>query len=103
MKLAIEETDRRRTKQREYNEYNNIDPKTIIREIGEELLNLDYGIPDISIENKKGKSFQSKKEIEKEVAKLKKEIEKLAKELDFEEAIKRRDEMNKLKLLLLDF
>lgn len=103
MKLAIEETDRRRTKQREYNEYNNIDPKTIIREIGEELLNLDYGIPDISIENKKGKSFQSKKEIEKEVAKLKKEIEKLTKELDFEEAIKRRDEMNKLKLLLLDF
>lgn len=103
MKLAIEETDRRRTKQREYNEYNNIDPKTIIREIGEELLNLDYGIPDISIENKKGKSFQSKKEIEKEVDKLKKEIEKLAKELDFEEAIKRRDEMNKLKLLLLDF
>lgn len=103
MKLAIEETDRRRTKQREYNEYNNIDPKTIIREIGEELLNLDYGIPDISIENKKGKSFQSKKEIEKEVGKLTKEIEKLAKELDFEEAIKRRDEMNKLKLLLLDF
>ncbi|MBP6062758.1 MAG: excinuclease ABC subunit UvrB [Fusobacteriaceae bacterium] len=103
MKLAIEETDRRRTKQREYNEYNNIDPTTIIREIGEELLNLDYGIPDISIENKKGKSFQSKKEIEKEVGKLTKEIEKLAKELDFEEAIKRRDEMNKLKLLLLDF
>lgn len=103
MKLAIEETDRRRKKQREYNEYNNIDPKTIIREIGEELLNLDYGIPNISTENKKGKNFQSKKEIEKEIVKLMKEIEKLAKELDFEEAIKRRDEMNKLKLLLLDF
>lgn len=103
MRIAIEETDRRRKKQREYNEYNGIDPKSIIRELGEELLNLDYGIPDISIENKKGKKYESKKEIEKEIERLKKKIEKLAEELNFEDAIKQRDEMNKLKLIMLDF
>lgn len=103
MRIAIEETDRRRKKQREYNEYNGIDPKSIIRELGEELLNLDYGIPNISLENKKGKKYESKKDIEKDIERLKKKIEKLAEELNFEDAIKLRDEMNKLKLIMLDF
>ena len=49
------------------------------------------------------KTFTSRKDIEKEIIKLQKQIAKLSKELDFENAIIKRDEMTKLKKLLLDF
>ena len=41
MKEAIIETERRRKIQKEYNVYNNIDPKSIVKEIAEDLINLD--------------------------------------------------------------
>ena len=102
MKEAIIETERRRKIQKEYNVYNNIDPKSIVKEIAEDLINLDYGIEDKKFENDK-KVFRSKADIEKEITKLEKKIKKLVEELDFEQAIVLRDEMLKLKELLLDF
>lgn len=51
MQEAITETARRRKIQNEYNVINGIDPKSIIKEISEELINLDYGLP----EEKQGK------------------------------------------------
>ena len=102
MKEAIIETERRRKIQKEYNAYNNIDPKSIVKEIAEDLINLDYGIEDKKFENDK-KVFRSKADIEKEITKLEKKIKKLVEELDFEQAIVLRDEMLKLKELLLDF
>ena len=102
MKEAIIETERRRKIQKEYNVYNNIDPKSIVKEIAEDLINLDYGIEDKKFENDK-KVFRSKADIEKEITKLEKKIKKLVEELDFEQAIVLRDEMIKLKELLLDF
>ena len=54
-------------------------------------------------EGKDKKIFTSRKDIEKEIIKLQKQIAKLSKELDFENAIIKRDEMTKLKKLLLDF
>lgn len=103
MKMAMDETERRRKKQREYNHFNGIEPKNTIREISEELKNLDYGAPIGDLEKVDMKRFKSEKDIEKEIKKLTKEIEVLAKELNFEEAIKRRDEMKNLKKLLLEF
>ena len=104
MKTAIDETYRRRKIQNEYNVYNNIDPQNVIREVGEDILNLDYGISEKSFEDVENKKvFSSKKDIEKEIKKLKKEIEVLSKELDFEKAIVKRDEMIKLNKLLLEF
>lgn len=105
MKAAIGETNRRRRIQEKYNKEHNIDPKTVVREIGEELLNLDYGINEDTFKRVESerKVFCSKADIEKEIKKLKKEIEKLSKELDFETAIIKRDEMKKLETLLLDF
>ena len=45
MKQAIDETERRRKIQREYNAFHHIDPKSVVREVSEEVLNLDYGLP----------------------------------------------------------
>lgn len=103
MAQAIEETERRRKIQHEYNVFNNIDPKSIIREVSEEILNLDYGL-DTEDTSKKSptKKFSSKEEIEKEIEKLLKEIKKCSEELDFETAIIKRDEMNRLKNILLE-
>lgn len=104
MRAAIDETDRRRKKQTEYNIRNGIDPKNTVREIGEDLINLDYGLPkDISMKKNAEREFKSRNEIEKYIAKLNLEILKLSKELNFEEAIIKRDEMNSLKKLLLEF
>lgn len=102
MKEAITETNRRRRKQIEYNVYNNINPKSIIKEISEDLINLDYGMEDKKLDKDK-KIFKSKADIEKEITKLEKKIKKLVDELDFETAITLRDEMFKLKELLLEF
>lgn len=103
MKEAIDETNRRRKIQNQYNIENGIDPRTVIREISEDIINLDYGLPDEIVKEKDKKVFSSKADIEKEIAKLQKEITKLSKELDFEKAIVKRDEMIKLKKLLLEF
>ena len=76
----------------------------MVREIEEEVLNLDYGISQESFdEAAEKKVFSSKKDIEKEIKTLEKEIQKLSKELDFETAIEKRDQMIKLKKLLLEF
>lgn len=103
MKEAIDETNRRRKIQHQYNIDNGIDPKTVIREISEDIINLDYGLPEDMIKEREKKLFTSKEDIEKEISKLQKEITKLSKELDFENAITKRDEMMKLKKLLLEF
>ena len=102
MQEAITETARRRKIQNEYNVINGIDPKSIIKEISEELINLDYGLSEEK-QSKEKKLFTSVKDIEKEILKLQKEIAQLSKELDFETAIIKRDEMNRLKNLLLEF
>ena len=102
MAQAIEETERRRKIQKEYNVFNNIDPKSIIREVSEEVLNLDYGLDIEETKKASEMNFTSKIDIEKEISKLLKEIKKCSEELDFETAILKRDKMNKLKEMLLE-
>ena len=103
MNEAISETDRRREHQEEYNEINGIDPVSIMRDISEEVLNLDYGVDLGDMDEILSKRvFTSRGDIEKEIKKLKKEILRLSEELNFEEAIVKRDEMKKLENLLLE-
>ena len=103
MRQAIDETERRRKIQGEYNTFHNIDPKSVVREVSEEVLNLDYGLPQEEVKQSSSeKKYHSKEEIEKDISKLLKEIKKLSEELDFENAIKKRDEMLKLKNILLE-
>ena len=100
MKGAIDEVNRRREVQEKYNLENNINPKSIVREIAESIV--DYEIEKENEANKAIKQYKSEKDVEKEIKKLDKQIKKLAEELNFEEAIKLRDKMNELKKLLIE-
>ena len=100
MKEAIDEVNRRREVQEKYNLENNINPKSIVREIAESIV--DYEIEKENETNKAIKQYKSEKDVEKEIKKLDKQIKKLAEELNFEEAIKLRDKMNELKKLLIE-
>ena len=85
MKVAIDETARRRKIQEEYNQEHGIVPKTIIKEIRELISNED-------IDGKKErKEKMSKKEKDNLIDKLTKEMELAAKNLDFEKAMELRD------------
>ena len=100
MQEAIDEVNRRREVQEKYNLENNINPKSIVREIAESIV--DYEIEKENEANKANKQYKSEKDVEKEIKKLDKQIKKLAEELNFEEAIKLRDKMNELKKLLIE-
>ena len=100
MQEAIDEVNRRREVQEKYNLEHNINPKSIVREIAESIV--DYEIEKENEANKAIKQYKSEKDVEKEIKKLDKQIKKLAEELNFEEAIKLRDKMNELKKLLIE-
>ena len=100
MQEAIDEVNRRREVQEKYNLENNINPKSIVREIAESIV--DYEIEKENEANKAIKQYKSEKDVEKEIKKLDKQIKKLAEELNFEEAIKLRDKMNDWKTLLIE-
>ena len=85
MRLAIDETARRRKIQEEYNQEHGIVPKTIIKEIRELISNED------TEGKKERKEKMSKKEKVNLIDKLTKEMETAAKNLDFEKAMELRD------------
>ena len=85
MKVAIDETVRRRKIQEEYNQEHGIVPKTIIKEIRELISNED------TEGKKERKEKMSKKEKDNLIDKLTKEMELAAKNLDFEKAMELRD------------
>ena len=85
MRVAIDETARRRKIQEEYNQEHGIVPKTIIKEIRELISNED------TEGKKERKEKMSKKEKANLIDKLTKEMETAAKNLDFEKAMELRD------------
>ena len=86
MKIAIEETKRRRQIQEQYNKEHNIVPKTIIKEIRELISN------DIEVdETKTTKKEMSKQDKVKLINDLTTQMKQAAKELDFEKAMELRD------------
>ena len=90
MKIAIEETKRRRSIQEKYNLDHGITPKTIIKEIKEVISNTDE---EKIIENKK----MSKKDKELIASNIEQEMKDAAKNLDFERAMELRDILFELK------
>jgi len=84
MKVAIEETERRRKIQDEYNKKYGIIPKTIIKEIREVVSNKE------ELEEKETPKM-SKKDKEKLMIKIENEMKEAAKNLDFERATELRD------------
>lgn len=89
MKEAIEETERRRKIQQQYNINHNIVPQTIKKEIREVISNID------TAEVKTTKV--SKKEIAKTIDTVEAEMKEAAKNLDFERAMELRDILFELK------
>ena len=90
MQYAIDETNRRRKKQIDYNIKNKITPKTVISKISNILENLS----EEGEENKSSKHVG--KSIKQSIQELQSDMEKAASNLEFEEAAKIRD---KIKIL----
>ena len=98
MKEAIDEVDRRRKLQEEYNMKNGIIPKNVISHNTESLLEYEEEVNEKVVVKK----FSSTLEIEKEIKKLELEMKKFADNYQYEEAIDRRNKINKLKEMLLE-
>ena len=94
MRRAIDETDRRRRIQEEYNEKHGIVPKTIYKEIGEAVHGKETRAETSRYLKKKVKK---KKDTESLIASLEKEMKQAAKSLDFEKAAELRDIIFELK------
>ncbi len=94
MEVAINETQRRRNLQIEYNKKYNIVPKTVKKGISEVLGISSSG----ALKNTESCKKITKKEREKLIEALTKEMKYAAKMLEFEHAAFLRDEINKLKV-----
>ncbi len=92
MQYAIDETERRRKKQINYNLKNNITPKTVISKISDILADLNDNDDNKDNKNKKNKG----KNLKESIQDLQNEMEKAASNLEFEEAARIRDEIKKL-------
>ena len=85
MEEAIQETQRRRSIQEEYNRVHNIVPMTIKKEIRDVISN------EVEVTDDKKKTKMSKKEKNDLINRLSSEMKRAAKELDFERAMELRD------------
>ena len=90
MQEAMDEVNRRRKIQEKYNKDNGINPKSVVREIAESLVDYEIEKEDAT-KAKMKKQFKNQIDIEREIKRLTKAIKKEAEELNFEEAIKLRD------------
>ena len=99
MKTAIEETNRRRGIQEEYNEKHGITPQTIKKAV-RDLISISKQIAKEELAFEKDPESMSRKELEKLIADVEKQMRKAAAELDFETAAVLRDKMVELKLNL---
>ena len=89
MKSAIDETNRRRKIQTEYNEQNGIVPKTIIKGV--------HDIIDLGKKTEKTKKKLSAQDKEKLIAELTKEMRSASAKLEFEKAAYLRDQIKELR------
>jgi excinuclease ABC subunit B len=92
MRKAIDETNRRRTIQEQYNIDNNIEPKTILKEIHGRI-----SVKSDAKEEVEDFKKLSQKELYENIDMLEKQMYVYAKELDFEKAAELRDVIFELK------
>ena len=114
MQRTIDETNRRRAKQIQYNTEHNITPTTIIKSIEQVMKQtavLDikgFSHDNINIRTTDGLNmvaepnslYETIPQMEKAILQTKKQMEKMAKAMDFMEAAKLRDEMFRMELQL---
>ncbi len=94
MKRAMDETRRRREKQADYNREHNIEPRTILKDIHNPLVqmaNLDYH--DVAPPHLLEVADSDEIPLAERIARLEKEMRAAAKRLEFEEAAMLRDKL----------
>ena len=99
MRLALDETERRRAIQMAYNEEHGITPKTIQKSV-RDLISISKKVAQEEMQLKKDPESMSKKELEKLIKDVEKKMKKAAAELNFEAAAQLRDQMVDLKKML---
>ncbi len=97
MKKAIDETERRRKKQQEYNEENGITPQSIKKAVRDLISISKASEEDDDGKLRKDAESMNKKELEQLILNLSKRMAKAAAELDFEKAAELRDRIFELK------
>ena len=95
MQEAINETQRRRDKQLEFNKSNNITPLSIKKNI-EEILETTTEQDHVTVELENAKELVGK-DLTKHIKNLENKMNEFAAKLEFEDAAKLRDEINRLK------
>lgn len=108
MKKAMDETNRRRKIQEDYNKKHGITPQSIKKKVGQRLTEI-YGFDILTDEN--DETILSAKQLKvlkedprkatKEAQLLRKKMKKAADNLDFEEAARIRDEVKRLEMIQL--
>lgn len=97
MRLAIDETSRRRAIQEQFNREHGIEPRSILKAIDSPLVRMadaDYGpLPEVAEDQE---AYGSSREIKKEVERLRAQMRDAAARLDFEKAADLRDRANRL-------
>ncbi len=96
MERAINETNRRRKIQSEYNELNGIVPKTIVKGI-RDLIDIGLSDDDKASKKKKNTAKLSKKDRDELIEKLTKEMKDAARHLEFEKAAFLRDKISEIR------
>jgi len=106
MRVAIDETDRRRVVQTRYNLEHNIEPQTIIKgihDINDRLRAVAENTIVYSSERRAATlAAADKAEVERLVAKMEAEMKAAAKQLEFERAAALRDEIQQIRLRVLE-
>jgi len=112
MQMAIDETNRRRLVQQEYNEAHGIVPRTVLKSKEEifkqtKVADSKKGIQRYYIEEEEKSlaadpvtAYMSKEELEKMADRTRKAMEKAARELEFMEAARLRDEFHAIQKLI---
>jgi excinuclease ABC subunit B len=108
MRTAIDETDRRRKKQQDYNEANGIVPLSIVkavRDITERLRVGSHSVAEGSATyaaDRKGSGTMPRSELQRLITELEKQMKQSAKDLEFEKAAALRDQIFELKAILVE-
>ena len=104
MRRALEETDRRRSLQEDYNREQGITPESIIKSIRGDMggtVEEETGAVDVARVAEEELLFGSPQEIQRELQRLRKAMKQAAKDLDFEAAAEHRDRIRALEQLEL--
>ena len=101
MRVAMEETKRRREIQQAYNEEHGITPTTIQKSV-RELISVSKKVAKEEMNFKKDPESMNRDELTKLIADIQKKMQKAAADLNFEAAAEYRDKMVELKGMLRD-